>query len=190
MKDLFKGYRQTNLSKQEYKKIWSEATFIFDTNVLLNLYRYTVETRNSFLDIMEKIKDRIWIPYHVGLEFHRNRSDVIITHNQDFKKSQDTLNTAKDDLINNLNSYKKTLEKSVNELKRSTDPYSSCINDVLEIITKKHEEALEKINTLKNGNCESPYDDIILQKLDEILANKMGSPYKTQEEVNAIQKRR
>lgn len=70
--------------------MWNEGTFVFDTNVLLNLYRYKKETRDSILEVLEKLQDRIWIPYQVGLEFHRNRLLVISDQNKkmdDFKSS-------------------------------------------------------------------------------------------------------
>jgi hypothetical protein len=38
MKDIFRGYYK--LDDDEFKQLWKKAVFIFDTNVLLNLYRY------------------------------------------------------------------------------------------------------------------------------------------------------
>ncbi len=64
----------TNEEKQE---LWEKAVFIFDTNVLLNLYRYSAKTRTSLLAAFENLKDRIWIPYQVAFEFMRKRCEVI-----------------------------------------------------------------------------------------------------------------
>ena len=52
-------------SDYERHNLWENAIFVFDTNVLLNLYRYSAKTRNSLLDAFESFKDRIWIPYQV-----------------------------------------------------------------------------------------------------------------------------
>ena len=38
MKHLFSSYYQP--SEDELKALWATATFVFDTSVLLNLYRY------------------------------------------------------------------------------------------------------------------------------------------------------
>ena len=54
-----------------------KAVFIFDTNVLLNLYRYSAKTRNSLLGAFESLKERAWIPYQVAYEFMRRRCEVI-----------------------------------------------------------------------------------------------------------------
>ena len=53
MKDKFSEYYA--LSEDEVKKDWKESIVVLDTNVLLDLYRYTDETRKSLLDLLDKI---------------------------------------------------------------------------------------------------------------------------------------
>lgn len=67
------------LTDDEYKKLWDECLFVFDTNVLLNLYRYSNETSKKLLEIISKFSERIWIPYQVGKEYQENRLEVICT---------------------------------------------------------------------------------------------------------------
>ncbi|MDC5679235.1 PIN-like domain-containing protein, partial [Acinetobacter baumannii] len=64
MKEQFKGFY--NLEEKEFEELWNNGIFIFDTNVLLNLYRYQYDTRDALLKVMEKLTNRVWIPYHVG----------------------------------------------------------------------------------------------------------------------------
>ena len=64
-------------SNTDKRRLWEKAVFVFDTNVLLNLYRYSAKTRNSLLDAFESLKDRVWIPYQVAYEFMRGRCEVI-----------------------------------------------------------------------------------------------------------------
>ena len=59
-------YEYIELSKQEKENLWESATFVFDTNVLLNLYRYTSKTRDSLFQAIAELKDRIWMPHHVA----------------------------------------------------------------------------------------------------------------------------
>lgn len=57
MKNTIKEFIEpTNKEKQE---LWQKA--VFDTNVLLNLYRYSAKTRKSLLAAFENFKDRVWI---------------------------------------------------------------------------------------------------------------------------------
>ena len=37
-------------SEREKENLWNNCTFVFDTNVLLNLYRYTGNTRRILLE--------------------------------------------------------------------------------------------------------------------------------------------
>jgi hypothetical protein len=77
MNDSFKGYYNTDSGK--LKELWGspETLFVFDTNVFLNLYGYAKQTRDDFFKIIEVLNERVWIPYHVGLEYQRRRLDVI-----------------------------------------------------------------------------------------------------------------
>jgi hypothetical protein len=77
MKSMFKGFY--NLSEDELKDIWKneKTIFVFDTNVFLNLYGYAKQTRYDFFKIVKALGNKVWIPYHVGLEYQRRRLDVI-----------------------------------------------------------------------------------------------------------------
>jgi len=111
MKDMFKQY-DYNFTEQEYRHIWENALFIFDTNILLNLYRYQNSSRDEFIKILESLDDRIWIPHHVALEFKRNRlttirsrTNLLIEAKEAINKSQSTLATE----LNKLQIKKSTL---------------------------------------------------------------------------------
>ena len=75
MKSQFPGYYRP--TQAEFKELWNDCIFILDTNVLLNLYRYDEATRNDFLVTLEYVKDRLWIPHQVALEYQENRNQVI-----------------------------------------------------------------------------------------------------------------
>ena len=51
-------------SDYEKHNLWENAIFVFDTNVLLNLYRYSAKTRNSLLDAFESFKE---FGFHIKL---------------------------------------------------------------------------------------------------------------------------
>lgn len=86
MKEKF-GVFYNIYEKKDISSIWKDKAtlFVFDTNVLLNLYKYDEKTRNDFINVIKSVEDRIWIPFHVGLEYHRNRMIKI-------KERQDLIN--------------------------------------------------------------------------------------------------
>jgi len=91
MKKMFPGFYSP--SEEELDKAWKDdkTLFVFDTNTLLNLYGYASQTREDFFTILEVISDRIWIPYHVGLEYQRRRLSVIRDEKAVFKKLEGLL---------------------------------------------------------------------------------------------------
>jgi hypothetical protein len=59
MRDIFPGhYRPTD---DELKAIWKDCVFVFDANVLLNLYRYPKYTKADFIALLDQLKERVWI---------------------------------------------------------------------------------------------------------------------------------
>lgn len=69
MKNLFSW--RLPLSEANFAELWEKATFVFDTNFLLDFYRVSTSTSEDYFRILEYIKDRIWLPYQVADEFAR-----------------------------------------------------------------------------------------------------------------------
>ena len=93
MKQKFSEYYK--LDSSELKKHWEKDTFSFDANVLLNLYRYTPKTRDAFFNLLEKIRDRIWIPYQAAMEYQKNRLFVINAQKEAYNEIRKTLEKKK-----------------------------------------------------------------------------------------------
>ncbi len=93
MKDLFQGYYAPKV--EVIQKLWENALFVFDTNVLLNFYRYSEETTESLFQLFEKLKNRIFIPYQVAYEYHKNIVNVIAQQIPKYEETVIALNKAK-----------------------------------------------------------------------------------------------
>jgi PIN domain-containing protein len=72
MKKAFPGYQSRTPSK-----LWASCIFAFDANALLDLYRMTGESRAQLLSILDRLKDRVWLPHQAALEYLENRFEVI-----------------------------------------------------------------------------------------------------------------
>src|SRR5262249_27223061 len=94
MKKRFRAYFRP--TAEEFDDLWEKAIFTFDANFLLNVYRYTPETQQKMLLVLEKLGDNVWIPHQAALEFHRNRLGVIAkqagAYEQARKAIEDTVN--------------------------------------------------------------------------------------------------
>ena len=159
MKKIFPGYYK--YTKDEVKKIWNNCFFVFDTSVLLSMYSCTKESNRSFLDILEKIKDKIKIPYHVALEYHNNLFNVIkqtkidpvsrqvnnLDNSIDFiNKNKNTLNIDPSD-ISNLKKITEKIKSYLCEHKSFDCKEKNKLSEVLSesVLPEKTEEQLKKI---------------------------------------------
>ncbi|HDR9511801.1 TPA: DUF4935 domain-containing protein [Burkholderia cepacia] len=119
MKQVFPGhYRPTH---QEIDRMWAEGTFVFDANALLNLYRYTDGTRETFIQTLEALASRVWIPYQVGLEFFQNRIQVMSTAISGYSKLRNELEKARAELGTILNGFRRHPGINVEEISKALD---------------------------------------------------------------------
>jgi PIN domain-containing protein len=175
MKDIFKGYYK--LDNEAFKVLWEKALFIFDTNVLLNLYRYQSSTRDALLQVMEKLKGRVWIPYHVGLEFQRNRIKVIAEQHKRFSEVKEivekSISGMKNDLAG-LQLKKRHSHINPDELIKNCEKIQTDFNEGLSKLEQKsisinsEDEIRERIDALFRDNIGRPPPD--QKMLDELFS--------------------
>jgi hypothetical protein len=78
MKDLYSGNsKKKKKTEKELKKLWENSLITFDTNVILNLYRYSDLTKTAILELIKKLENQIFLTHQVGLEYNRNRYKII-----------------------------------------------------------------------------------------------------------------
>ncbi len=162
-----------NPTDKELENAWnSESTlFVFDTNTFLNLYGYADQTREDFFSILEKIKSRVWIPYHVALEYQRNRIRVIKEEKNIFSKIYANLKKIDDVFTGNFKDL--SLSERIPSLAESTSVLHSEIGKVIETY-RKNVERLDKKQPCVNSA------DAIRNKLDRIFSDKVGSEPESQ----------
>lgn len=69
-------------SGREMSALWTRGLIVLDTSVLLTLYAYEREPREQFFAVLEKVRERLWLPYQVAFEYQRRRLEVIATRRQ------------------------------------------------------------------------------------------------------------
>lgn len=164
MKDIFPGYYKKN--EDDLVLLWEEGIICFDTNVLLNLYRYSTETREAFLSLIDKIKDKIFLPHQAALEYNRNRFDVISEQEKAYKDFRDRL---------------KSMQKDLEATSKPPFLLEETHESLLEIFTKVYEE-IENNLKIQNGFFKS---DPIYENLSKLFKDKITKGY-NEEELNTI----
>jgi hypothetical protein len=164
LKNLFPGFYRP--SDAEFTKLWSEATFIFDTNVLLDLYSYPEDLRKVYFSVLSKLENRLWIPYQVGLEFHRNRFSRI---KQENKRVADLLKT-----ISETGEKISQEVKSIELEKRNIG--ISNIDERLNAIQETHKTLADAVQLACNKLPPISLDDPIGEEICTLLEGRVGAP--------------
>ncbi len=161
MKNLFPGYYKP--SDEEFHQMWQECIFAFDANMLLNIYRYTSETQESFFMILDRLKDRIWIPHQAAIEFYKNREAVI----EGQIKLYEEVNKLIDDAYKNLEKQLIVHKKHV----------SINFETILESIMNGIKSAKELLESNKKNHPDYSISDALRDKIAELFDGKVGSNF-------------
>lgn len=140
MRTKFKEF--SRLTEKEFKELWDNSIIVFDTNILLNLYKFSQKTRKIIFDMMSDLKGQLWLPYQVGCEFYIKRADQIDISNNEPKRiineldkvltSLSTNSCFYDELNEGVKKIKEDIEKAAKSHKK--DLYKDDIADLLEKI--------------------------------------------------------
>lgn len=175
MIDKFIGF--VDYSEEEIKDLWEKATFVVDTNILINFYKYTnKDSTKSLLDILKKLKevDRLWIPHQVALEYFFNFEENMLIQEEGYKSAQK-------DLVE-LKSKASTI---INEIKNSS-PYINT--DIFQFYLDSLEEINKQLETTVQEEIEKlPDSQTTKNEILALITDIIGEPY-TQSEIDAIEK--
>lgn len=164
MKNAIKEFIEP--TSKEKQQLWEKAVFVFDTNVLLNLYRYSAKTRNSLLAAFESFKERVWIPYQVAYEYMRKRCEVIyetVQRYDQFKKEIDIFTGKAIDTLRLTSS-----DEEVSELTRYLIKWLDSNKDRnLLVLSAEKDEILDKILTIFDGRVGNNIDAAELETIKE-----------------------
>jgi len=155
MRDLFPGYYKP--SDTDFEIMWRNGIFVFDTNVLLDLYRYSEETVKSLMQIIDVLKDRIWIPYQVSNEYHKNLNSVIVQQVSRYETS-----------IKTLTDFKKQIDEKRNHPFLTEELHQ----EILLFCSKFDQELVSK----KSQVIELISNNPIKENLASLLHQRVGNP--------------
>ncbi|MBM9547410.1 DUF4935 domain-containing protein [Leptospira sp. 201903074] len=152
MKKQFPGYyKQT---EEEIKKIWKKAHLVFDTNILLNVYRFPDAYFSSLEKIIKAFEKKIWIPFIVAHEYNKNRDKVIKDSIDSYKQILDEIGLSK--TVSKLSELYQNRHPTIKieDLSTLLNDTETKIKEYLSESKKKHYDSnliLEKISNLFEG---------------------------------------
>jgi hypothetical protein len=182
MNNLIKIHR--NNTQIDFTTIWKEGIFVFDSNVLLDLYRLPETARNDLISILEheNFKDRIWIGFQVLLEFLNNRYSTIGDQKNKFNEVQNLLKKAiqeYDQIVDSLNTELANLKLKQRHSLINPDKYITEKN--IEKGKKYLLDFVSNLETLKEKHPDVNDDDEIKDIVLQLFKNKIGNGFNKKE---------
>ena len=150
----------------EFEVLWKHAAIVLDTNVLLDLYRYSEASKNEFAAVLRLLSERLWIPHQVALEFHTNRMQVI-----------DEQLSAFDALVKKLESARGSLESDMNAYSKNESM------DIPALVTRHKEMSAELIGMVTAAKSDHPRvpsnidEDATAMMVTELFEDRVGEPF-------------
>ena len=168
MRQAFRGYQPP--TKDELERLWSDGLIVLDANALLHLFRYSAQTRDELIELLQKYQDRIWIPHQVGEEFHRNRRSVPVQESKSFAHVESEVKAAEAAII-----------KSIDALQRPT-----LEADRISKLTKKHlRKVAQGLRKIKNAHlaavlAEEAHEHTFAV-ITDLYEDRVGTPFDVDE---------
>lgn len=175
--DGFEGYRTP--SREDYRRVLSQGIVAFDANVLLNLYRYNEETRDSLLSIMGALEDRFWIPHQALEEFWRNRESTLNTPTDKAREAVSALDKAGRAAADAISSWVKNVALPEVRHAEIADQLADAFEKVRSAILSQAEN--DTVPRARDTN-----QDPLLSRLSSVLEGRVGAPLSAEDHAVAL----
>ncbi len=164
--DDFEGYRTPTLD--EFHAVLTGGLVALDTNVLLNLYRYTDEARDDRFNVLERIREQLWVPHQALAEFWGSREGVL-TDPRDTTKTRSALVELSDKGASLLRAW----------FNRVSLPPEHASRELLTTLNSAFDTVTSQLDEFDDGSAatEAARDtnsDVVLQRLEQVLAGHVG----------------
>lgn len=172
---------------EDYEQIFRAGMVVLDTNVLLNLYRSNSRTRTDTLEVLNSLRERLWIPHQVLTEFWRIREQGSVRHHHNSRAREvsaalDKVNrSAKDALKRWITEVHLKNDAEVTErISAALESLSCTVADVQELIQDQAAKDALSGTTVTN-------EDPVLGALETMLRGRIGEPLPPSEHAKAVQ---
>lgn len=167
------------------ERFFREGLIVLDANVLLDLYRVTPKARRHVLRAVNRVSDRLWVPYQAAVEFSRNRKQAVIDRTSSCKQTKQVLRAAEANAVGVLESAVGKLldQRERNGTTREWDVGAAGLDRAslrarLMGVMKPALVELEKLAVEYDlGPADMQGADALLLQIDDLLRGHIGHPY-------------
>jgi PIN like domain len=174
----FDAYR--TVTNDDYRSLFASGLIVLDTNVLLDLYRYHPETRQELLNVLNQLRERLWIPNQVMTEFWAGRESVL-------EDASDITST-----VGALDKLGEQYMSRVREWTNRAGLREQTADSLVEISRSAFDATIGKIRSLADDKAlkmaEDTAKDSVVIRLESILQGRVGNPLSVERKRAAINK--
>jgi hypothetical protein len=156
MRSTFPAYFRPSVER--YQSLWKDSLFVLDANVLLNLYRYSPETRKELESALNGVRDQLFITHQAAKEFLRNRLVVTAGQADEYNKAIKAIA----ELTATISNKKKHPFLDDGEL----PPFIKITQEVTKQLETQKERLLKRLT-----------DDEILDYVENLFDSRTGSSF-------------
>jgi hypothetical protein len=179
--DGFDAYRTA--TEEDYRELLTSGLVVVDTNVYLDLYRYSNQTRADFFMILQRLGDCLWVPPQVMLEFWRNRESRL-QDPRDTKRTSDDLTAQSEDAASTVRGWANRVGLPTLQSEKLVGILSEAFDNVIVAVGELADENAKQFMTDTNK-------DPVLAGLAPILQGRVGrSIDEEQHELDVAEARR
>ena len=161
------------LTDKDLDDIWNEAILTVDANVLLDLYRVNIKTRDTLIKSIESFSNRVWLSHQSAYEYIKNINKVKISAESAISSIEHDIEDQQNKFCNFLDSInsKKIFDKDI------IDGFKVEILDVFKKI-KEHSDSV------KEKHIKELNSDYILEWVAKTFDNAVGSDIPAEQRKN------
>lgn len=156
MRKMFPGHFPPTGS--EVEGLWADCVFVLDANILLNLYRYSDKTRDEFVEILEALKARLWLPHRAAEEYFDNRLTVIAQQENAYEEALKTIRTLEEKLSN-------------------TREHPFLSDGLMQKFSGVLQEVAAELSETKKSHAGRMSQDHVHKIVAELFDGRVGTPY-------------
>ncbi|WP_223599779.1 PIN-like domain-containing protein [Chryseobacterium sp. GVT01B] len=173
------------MSDHKEETLWKNSIFVFDSSALLDFYFLPKSKRSEiFTDVLEKIKNRLWIPSQVEYEYLKNRESVI---SKPISEKYEPLKNIVKSIINN---YEKEIINKIIAIQNATkngDKHPHLNQENIDDFITKSNEFKNNINLSSNlilKDIQEAEKNIEECKADDDVFNAINTYFNVGDEIS------
>ncbi|MFJ3501323.1 PIN-like domain-containing protein [Streptomyces sp. NPDC090135] len=175
--DGFSGY--VTPTEEDWRNVLRSGLVVVDTNVLLNLYRYNQETREAFLETLQRLGTCLWVPHQVMEEFWRNRENAIADPRKQLNTSEAALRKDLQKTIDDLRSWTNRVSLDQSRIDELESTLSNAFNKIIAVMA-------EVVNDGEEEMSRDTSRDKVIAALGQLLHGKVGDKLNLKDHAEAV----